>query len=683
MRKLMLLALGFFYFTLATSQTTVTLDALRDNTLFESASGGTSNGAGTELFAGTTNNNAKRRALIKFDLSSIPAGATITAVTLTLRMDRTVTGNQNVSVHAVSADWGEGTSNANGQEGGGAAATTNDATWIHRFFNTATWSTAGGDFKAAASATVSVGGNGNYNWTSAQMVTDAQSWLNNPAANFGWIVIGNESTDRTAKRFASREHATAANRPKLSVTYTASACANPSITAFTAGDNTLCAGEQTTLSVSGTLGGATTWQLYSGSCGGTKLSAAANGSFVVTPTATTTYFVRAEGGCVTPGSCNTLAVTVTVKDDATITLPQAQYCTADVDPRPAISGKTGGVFSATPAGLSINSQSGLIDLSASTSGRTYTVRYITTGSACPDTSTLALTVTASATADLAYPMANYCPGDADPVPTVNGTIGGSFSAGNGLVIQGQSGVIDVSASAAGNYSVIYTAGNIACQAKDTFQVIIGQNKITELSATICQGERYSFGNLSLDRSGLYDLALKTMTGCDSLVVLTLTVTTLDTTISHTDLGLEVGEPTGAGSTFSWLDCSRSFMPVSGADARIFLPQEDGTFAAVIQKAGCKDTTACLRFSTTAISAPDELFLQVFPNPAGRVLNVIWNSPVSSITGSELIDVSGRRLLLLKPEGLTWSLPALPPGMYILKVYSRGQIYRTKLMMHGQ
>ncbi len=683
MRKLLLLSLGLLYISLAESQTTVTLEAMKDNTLFESASGSTSNGAGTELFTGTTNNNAKRRALVKFDLSSIPAGATITAVTFTLRMDRTVTGNQNVSVHTVSADWGEGTSNANGQEGGGAAASTNDATWIHRFFNSATWSTAGGDFKVAASATVSVGGNGNYNWTSAQMVADAQAWLNNPATNFGWIIIGNESTDRTAKRFASREHATAANRPKLSVTYTASACASPSITAFTAGDNTLCVGEQTTLSVTGALGGATTWQLYSGSCGGTKLSAAANGSFVATPTVTTTYFVRAEGGCVTPGTCNTLAVTVTVKDDATITYPQAQYCAADADPRPTIVGKTGGLFSATPAGLNLNSQSGLIDLSASTAGRTYTIRYITTGSTCPDTSTTPLTITASATAELAYPMVNYCPDDADPVPTINGTTGGSFNAGNGLVIQGQTGIIDVSASVPGSYSVIYTTGTTACQARDTFNVIIGQNKITELSASICQDERYTFGNLSLNRSGIYDITLNTSSGCDSLVVLTLSVTTIDTSISHTDQGLQVGEAAGSGVAFSWLDCARGFMPITGANARTFLPLAEGTFAAVIQKGGCIDTTVCLRFSTTAISAQDDQPLQVYPNPAGRVLNLVWNTPANTITEGELIDLSGRRYLLVKPEGLTWSLPALSPGMYILRVSSRGQVYRTKLMINGQ
>ena len=39
------------------------------------------------------------------------------------------------------------------------------------------------------------------------MVADVQSWLDNPASNFGWLVLGDESTIATAKRFDTRESA--------------------------------------------------------------------------------------------------------------------------------------------------------------------------------------------------------------------------------------------------------------------------------------------------------------------------------------------------------------------------------------------------------------------------------------------------------------------------------------------
>jgi hypothetical protein len=156
--------------------------------------------------------------VVAFDIAgSIPPGSMITAVTLSLNMSRTIDGTaRTVELHKLLADWGEGTSIAPGEEGIGAPATTNDATWRHRFFDTIFWATEGGDFSATVSASQSVGGVGQYMWSSAQMVADVQSWLDNPASNFGWIVLGDESTIATARRFDTRE---SASPPVLTIQY--------------------------------------------------------------------------------------------------------------------------------------------------------------------------------------------------------------------------------------------------------------------------------------------------------------------------------------------------------------------------------------------------------------------------------------------------------------------------------
>lgn len=203
------------------AQTTVELTPARDNTLFESSTGTLSNGVGTGLFAGKTSSGLIRRALLAFDLSSIPPGSIIESATLSMTVSQTVAGDQTVMLHRVTADWGEGTSNSNARGGGqGAGATAGDATWLHRFFATDFWATPGGDFDPAVSATATVGFQDRYTWgPSDQMTADIQAWLDDPAANFGWIVIGNESANQTAKRFDSREHAVSSNRPVLSVTF--------------------------------------------------------------------------------------------------------------------------------------------------------------------------------------------------------------------------------------------------------------------------------------------------------------------------------------------------------------------------------------------------------------------------------------------------------------------------------
>ncbi len=93
-------------------------------------------------------------------------------------------------------------------------------TWIHRYFDHTLWATPGGDFVAGNSANIVVGDEGVYSWGStAGMVADAQLWLDQPSTNFGWIIIGDEAENKTAKRFDSRE-ITGDTQPQLTVNYT-------------------------------------------------------------------------------------------------------------------------------------------------------------------------------------------------------------------------------------------------------------------------------------------------------------------------------------------------------------------------------------------------------------------------------------------------------------------------------
>jgi hypothetical protein len=82
------------------------------------------------------------------------------------------------------------------------------------------WQASGGDFAPVASAVTTVSAPGPYKWlTTAALLEDVAAWLESPEENHGWILVGDESTSRTAKRFDSREHPTPANRPMLRLVY--------------------------------------------------------------------------------------------------------------------------------------------------------------------------------------------------------------------------------------------------------------------------------------------------------------------------------------------------------------------------------------------------------------------------------------------------------------------------------
>ena len=95
-------------------------------------------------------------------------------------------------------------------------------------------------------------------------------------------------------------------------------------TSITATPSILCLGTSTTLTLAGgTLGTGAIWKWYSGFCGGNYEG---NGTTLnQSPTATTTYYVRAEGACNTT-SCISKTVTVSNGPTASIT-GSTSFCT--------------------------------------------------------------------------------------------------------------------------------------------------------------------------------------------------------------------------------------------------------------------------------------------------------------------------------------------------------------------
>jgi len=196
----------------------VHIPADRDNTLIEDPDGALSNGTGLAFFAGRTNQSifSIRRALVRFDVASaVPANAIIDRVFLTLYQNSNNIEPSDVSLHRVLADWGEGASFTGG--GGGAPAEPGDATWLHTFWDDQFWVRQGGHFIPHASATEVVEDAAFYTWQSTvHLVNDVRLWLHAPQQNFGWLLMGDESTGGSAKRFDSRE---GAQFPMLTIEY--------------------------------------------------------------------------------------------------------------------------------------------------------------------------------------------------------------------------------------------------------------------------------------------------------------------------------------------------------------------------------------------------------------------------------------------------------------------------------
>lgn len=116
---------------------------------------------------------------------------------------------------------------------------------------------------------------------------------------------------------------------------------------------------------------------FTSSPGGLTLDAttgAINPSLSLPGTYTVTYIPQASPAC--PGVPGSTEVTITgdPANNAAFSYPASSYCDSENPQLPVISGSVGGSFTATPAGLSLDANTGAINLQSSIPG-TYAVIY--------------------------------------------------------------------------------------------------------------------------------------------------------------------------------------------------------------------------------------------------------------------------------------------------------------------
>ncbi|RYY96465.1 MAG: T9SS type A sorting domain-containing protein [Chitinophagaceae bacterium] len=175
----------------------------------------------------------------------------------------------------------------------------------------------------------------------------------------------------------------------------------------------------------------------------------------------TPVFIRGSKCAGTPETF-TITVNPSTPGAATFSYDATPYCQSGTA-IPTFAGPMGGTFSSTP-GLVISPTTGNINTSLSTPG-TYTVAYVYNGGpgTCNFINTTTITINASGVS-FNYSQSGYCAGANGGMisPTLMGIQGGTFSGPAGLAIDPNTGMIDLSASTAGNYNVSYTVNTPNC-----------------------------------------------------------------------------------------------------------------------------------------------------------------------------------------------------------------------------
>jgi hypothetical protein len=185
-------------------------------------------------------------------------------------------------------------------------------------------------------------------------------------------------------------------------------------------------------------------------------------------------------------------------------------------------------------------------------------------------------------------------------------------------------------------SYVDTIPNAAgCDSIISIDLTVNAADGSEIFDTICKGDSYLFGGEEITEAGQYTDILTNGSGCDSIVVLNLHVRAIDTSVTVNDLVLTANE---TEAQYQWL---KDGSPINGATSQSYTVTETGSYAVIIGKYDCVDTSGTHLVTITEVmelSFGSEI--SVYPNPTKGDLTIDLGDVYQAIQ-LRLYSVSGK------------------------------------------
>jgi hypothetical protein len=290
------------------------------------------------------------------------------------------------------------------------------------------------------------------------------------------------------------------------------------------------------------------------------------------------------------------------------------------------------------------------------SGATYTssgtyMDTIPNMAGCDSVMTIQLTITNTTTATISASACN------------------SYTAPSGATYTSSGTVMDTIPNMAGCDSII------------TINLTVNTQTQSSMNASICGGTYTAPSGATYTQTGTYLDTIPNMAGCDSIITITLQVTTVDTSVTVISIGtLQAAQ---SGATYQWLDCNNNLAPVAGATTQTWTPFQNGSYACAITIGNCTDTSGCHQADPIGIN--ESAFgssITLYPNPNSGNFTINLGSIYSDVT-VVITDLAGR-VVYTRIENSTNMIPVqldAAAGSYVITVTSGEN--RASFIMHKE
>lgn len=230
----------------------------------------------------------------------------------------------------------------------------------------------------------------------------------------------------------------------------------------------------------------------------------------------------------------------------------------------------------------------------------------------------------------------------------------------------------------GIYVTQVLANSVGCDSIITIDLTLTHSTDNTTAETACGS--FTANGQVYTTSGIYLLqTLANAAGCDSLLLLDLTITEHNTDVTQTGNVLTAA---ATGVTYQWINCNNGNNPVAGATQQTFTAANDGSYAVIITKNGCSDTSTCYTVAGTGINgkAASGSF-SVYPNPVSGLLTISAAEKINDVR-VKMINIIGQVMqatAVKAGKGFQLDMSAFSAGTYILEIETKDTLSRLKIV----
>lgn len=264
------------------------------------------------------------------------------------------------------------------------------------------------------------------------------------------------------------------------------------------------------------------------------------------------------------------------------------------------------------------------------------------------------------------------------IPTITASGSATFCQGNSITLTASSATSylwsdgttttqGIPISTSGNYSVIATNSNGCSITSTATNVTVLPTLNSSQTPTICSSDKITIGTHTYNANGTYtDVLTSIISGCDSIVTTYLTVDSVNTSITVLNSTLTANE---TSATYQWLNCNNGNATIAGQTNQNFTATTNGSYAVIVTKNNCSDTSSCNNITITGIIENGfAKTINIYPNPFTLKTTITFIQEQKNTT-LKIMDVLGKEIKSISFEGkqLTIEKGEMKSGIYFLQI----------------